>query len=273
MSNPLKAIGKTFKKVWKATKKFVLPVLAIGAVVLTGGAALGILPALGAGGLGLSAGLASVVSSAGVGGMLGGATAALMGKNVLKGITAGGVIGAATGGLGLALKPATTAASVAGSGGAAGNAATLPLSSGTVSSLTAGAAREAGGAILPLSASTVSGLGAGAAREVATSLAPAASSGLSSALGGAGRLISGINPTVGAGLIAGLGQGISGYAQAKSAEGMQDRQNERTDENYSTIGSSWAPMAPRSIGLGAGTQRRGIWKVDPKSGEIYQEFA
>ena len=71
MSNPFKAIGKVFKKVVKVVKKIALPAIMIGAAVLTGGAALGLLPSvgsmLGAGGLGLSAGLTSVISSAGTG--------------------------------------------------------------------------------------------------------------------------------------------------------------------------------------------------------------
>ena len=48
MSKLLKSIGKVFKKIVKVVKKFALPILAIGAIVLTGGAALGLaLPSLG----------------------------------------------------------------------------------------------------------------------------------------------------------------------------------------------------------------------------------
>jgi hypothetical protein len=70
-------VGKVFKKVFAVAKK-VLPIaLAVGAVVLTGGAAIGALPAVGTviGGLGLSAGvttaLTSAVTMAGWGGLAG----------------------------------------------------------------------------------------------------------------------------------------------------------------------------------------------------------
>jgi hypothetical protein len=77
MSGILKGLGKVFKKVFKVVKKVLPYALAIGAIVLTGGAALGVLPAVGTviGGLGLSAGvtaaLTSAVTMAGWGGLAG----------------------------------------------------------------------------------------------------------------------------------------------------------------------------------------------------------
>ncbi len=66
MSGVLKKIGKVFKKVVKVVKKIALPVLAIAAVGLTGGAALGFLPGLSTtlGSLGLSPALTGILSTA-----------------------------------------------------------------------------------------------------------------------------------------------------------------------------------------------------------------
>jgi hypothetical protein len=79
MSGLFKSIGKIFKKVVKVLKKVALPALAIAAVVVTGGAALGLLPAIaGLGGLAASLGasplIAGVLSAAGTGATLGAIT-------------------------------------------------------------------------------------------------------------------------------------------------------------------------------------------------------
>jgi hypothetical protein len=109
MSNPLKGIGKVFKKVLKVAKIVVPIALAAAAVVFTGGAALGVLPtfagAIGGvvGGLGLSAGAATMltgaIAGAGFGAALGGAAGLAGGKNVLKAMQSGALVGGITGGL------------------------------------------------------------------------------------------------------------------------------------------------------------------------------
>lgn len=117
MSGVLKGIGKVFKKVLKVAK-VVLPIaLAIGAVVFTGGAALGVLPtfagaiggvvtSLGIGGA-VGGALTGAIVSAGFGSAIGGATAAATGKPILKGMQTGALTGAVTGGVMGALNPAT----------------------------------------------------------------------------------------------------------------------------------------------------------------------
>jgi hypothetical protein len=125
MSGFLKSIGKVFKKVVKVIKKVALPALAIGAVILSGGAALGALPSvasvLGSGGLGLGAGLTSVmttaVNSAGIGAAMG----VLTGKNPIKAATTGLITGGLLGGANLAMSGA--AAGAGGPMSAAGDAA------------------------------------------------------------------------------------------------------------------------------------------------------
>ncbi len=105
MSGVFRAIGKVFKGIVKVVKKVALPALMIGAVVLTGGAALGALPALGTilGSIGISGGLAAAlggaISAGAIGAGVGGLTAAVTGGNILKGATRGFVGGAITGGL------------------------------------------------------------------------------------------------------------------------------------------------------------------------------
>lgn len=99
MSGVLQGIGKVFGKVLKVAKKVAIPALMVGAVVLTGGAALGVLPALGTmvGGLGLSAGLTSVLTGAISTGAIGAVGGFLTGG--MKGATKGFLLGAATGGV------------------------------------------------------------------------------------------------------------------------------------------------------------------------------
>lgn len=116
MSGIFKSIGKVFKKVVKVAvtgvaglikplRKILLPALMVGAVVLTGGAALGALPAIGSvlGSVGISGGLASVlggaISTGALGAVTGGLGAAISGKNILKGATGGFLSGALTGGV------------------------------------------------------------------------------------------------------------------------------------------------------------------------------
>lgn len=108
MSGILKTIKKAFispisavigGKTGKLIRKVALGAVMVGAVVMTGGAALGVLPSLGTmvGGLGLSAGLTSALTGAISTGAVGAVTGALGGG--FKGATKGFLLGAATGGV------------------------------------------------------------------------------------------------------------------------------------------------------------------------------
>lgn len=131
MSGLFKSIGKVFKKVAKVAKKVALPALAIGAIVVTGGAALGLLPGItGLGGLAASLGaspaLAGILSSAATGATIGGIGGLVTGQGFMKGATTGLVAGAAMGGINAAMggfsaaSTAATAATGAPSGGIGG---------------------------------------------------------------------------------------------------------------------------------------------------------
>jgi hypothetical protein len=179
MSGVLKSIGKVFKKIVKVAK-VVLPIaLAVGAVVFTGGAALGLLPtfsgAIGGlvGGLGLSTGLAGALTgsivSAGFGSALGGLKAAASGTSIIKGMQGGAVTGAVTGGLLGAVNPSTFG--IVKGLDAAGNPITT----------TANALKNAGDAFASAGSKTVLSTGANGITSVAGTAGP--SGGL---LGGSG---------------------------------------------------------------------------------------
>lgn len=275
MSGVFKAIGKAFKAVVKVVKKVALPALAIGAVVLTGGAALGALPSLGAMGakLGLSAALQGVLSTAGTSALIGAGVAAATGKDIIKGATGGfitggvlGGLGAVTGGLGGAAQTAKAGAQAAGSTAAQG-AGTVAQAAGA----TAGtAAQAAGGAITAGAApftANMAGLG-GLAADAAASTAgafgsaiPAAASGLASAaapasvspLSSVGNVANGAlkfianNPVPVGMALQGLGAGLSAKAQADAAR----EEREAIAKNYTTSGlftlpSTTGPALPEA---------------------------
>lgn len=119
MSGIGKFLGNVFKAVVKVAK-VVLPIaLGVGAILFTGGAALGltgvlaggwggaaagITSALGLADTGIGAVLTSAITTAGYGAVAGGAVAAATGQNVLKGIetgaASGAILGGVTGGIG-----------------------------------------------------------------------------------------------------------------------------------------------------------------------------
>lgn len=217
MSGILKGIGKVFKKVGKVLKKVALPVLAIGAVVLTGGAALGLLPAVSSvvGGLGLSAGLTTaltgVVSGAGWGGIVGGIVGGK--KGFLKGAMMGGLTGgvlSATGALG-----ATASGSASAAGGAAPAAAPVAGSGGLIST----------------SAELAQGIAA--VPSNLTAAVPSLSSAAAPALvgGGAGGLL-GSNPYVLPSLLQGAGNALSANEQNKALSKREKKQAEQRAANY-----------------------------------------
>lgn len=138
MSGVLKSIGKTLlspismilpKKIGKVVRKIAIGALAVGAVALTGGAALGILPSLGTmvGGLGLGAGLTSALTGAISSGAVGAVGGLLTGgfKGMTKGLLVGAATGGALGGLGVLGQNG-----LIGGGKAAAGAASNSLSAG-----------------------------------------------------------------------------------------------------------------------------------------------
>jgi hypothetical protein len=217
MSGVVKAVGKAFKAVFKVVKKVALPILAIGAVVLTGGAALGVLPAFSsvAGSLGLSSTMTGILGAAAKGATLGAVTSAVTGGNIIKGATTGFITGGALGGIGAigsgAAKTVTTAAQAGGKGGGLFNEAmsTIDKVSGIAP----------GGGVAPAAAA-------------AASYAPVA-------VPGGGGILSGVldylgkNQVVTAGLIQGIGAGMMASENAKAAQ----REREAVAANYKGIGA------------------------------------
>lgn len=286
MSNPIKAIGKVFKAVVKVVKKIAIPVLAIGAAVVTGGAALGLLPSLGsiAGGLGLSAGLTTVLTTAGQGALLGMGAAAITGKSILKGATAGFVTGGVLGGLGAATGLSGTAANGGVNGAANGTASTAtstisPVAEGLGSAVTNGSLGTVNGAVtvaptispaaLANAASAPLDLGL-PALKASTGLGGALKSVVSAPFDAFGKM----HPYTQASVIQGVGNGISSYAQAKAEREKEERDRQQIEESYSSIGSSWAPQASAGLGsamANSSTGRRYVWQVDPKTGDVFQK--
>jgi hypothetical protein len=251
MSGILNAIGKVFKSVVKVVKKIALPALAIGAVVLTGGAALGALPAVSSviGGLGLSSGvsaaLTSAVTSAATGAGIGALGAAVTGKNILSGAAAGAGVGALSGGLlgtgGLfGAKVASAAADpLSISGAAAANDAALSGLPGFGGAVGAGTGSVA---------STVAAQAAGAIPTIAP-VAPAAAAAPGAAqigaaatrgglLGNLGRSLT--SPTVIGQVIAGVGSGIGQATAVKDAAKAAQAERDAISSNYGVTNGTYS---------------------------------
>lgn len=218
MSGIFRAIGKVFKSVVKVVKKFALPALAIGAVIMTGGAAIGALPSLGsllgAGGLGLSAGLTSAITTAATSATIGAGMSLITGGDPLKGATMGLITGGALGGIG-ALTGIGGAASGAATGAqtAAETMVTLPSTGASIG--------------LPAVGGAATGIG-GATAAAAPAIAGATSAGSGGVLGGIVNFL-GKNPVITGNLINGIGAGLSNSA-ALSAQRDRDQQ---IRDNYS----------------------------------------
>lgn len=215
-----------------------MPVLAIGAVVLTGGAALGILPSVGslAGSLGLSSTLTSVLVAGAKAATFGAVGAALTGGNIIKGATMGFAVGGALGGLGAALGGAGTAAktAVTTAGGASQAGSTMAQGAdaalkavgatpGAAGSTAAGAAAKGLGTV----ASSVAAPVVSSAAPVASIAAPAVTAAVPASSGGVLGFLN-QNPMVAAMGIQGLGAGISAKAQADEAR----KEREQIAANY-----------------------------------------
>lgn len=226
MSNPFKAVGKVFKKVVKVAKKIAIPALMIGAVVLTGGAALGALPALGTilGSVGISGTLASVlggaISMGAVGALSGGLIGAATGGGLLKGATKGFLMGAATGGVMGGVGAIGANGVLGGLGGSA--ASTAATGSDLVVNNAANAAGVAN-AFNPLGT-----VGAAVPTSITTSATTAATAaGAAQAAGGGILGSAGIGP-----LIQGAGQIISGFAAGKGTQAQIEAEAAQQRDKY-----------------------------------------
>lgn len=249
MSGVLKAVGKVFKKVVKVVKKVALPALAIGAVVLTGGAALGVLPSIGALGssLGLSAGLTSVLSSAASAATVGAVGSALTGGNIVKGATAGFVTGGLVGGIGQAMSKAGSVA--AGGGGSVANAAA------------SAAPAASNGFTVPIDGSP----------SFASAGPAAIGAGMPAMASGGGNVVSGAfdflgkNPMIAGSLVQGIGQGMMAKGQLKA----QRKAEEREAANYDDT----SQLFRLSSNSGQQSQQQGPEEIDgspiPYTGGAY----
>lgn len=257
MSGILKGIGKVFKKVVKVVKKIALPALAIGAVVLTGGAALGLLPAVGKviGGLGLGATVTSVltgaVTAAGYGAVIGGVTG---GKD---GFMKGAGIGAISGGLLGAVAPGLLAkipGAMPGGGAAAAAPGSLAMDAGTAA---------------------IAGVPAAAAPAVATA-APAAIAVGTTAPVASGSIVKGLlaSPILGQ-VVGGIGQGMAAKAQAEE----KDIDRAAIAANYNIaggpLGGLLSPYQTPSTGTTAGDSfgQMGQWVYDEQLGRLVRRAA
>jgi hypothetical protein len=276
MSNPLKGIGKVFKKVVKVVKKIALPALAIGAVVLTGGAALGLLPALGgAGGLlasvGIKGALAGILTSAAKAATFGALGAIVMGKNPIKGATMGfitggvlGGLGAAFGGAGGAGAAAGTAGNAAGTAGAAGGAGAASQGALTAAANAAGLPSGAISTIPGVASAGTTGLGLAATAPVVASAAPVASSGI---LGQAGNFLS-QNQVLAGSLVQGLGSGLAAKQDAKERR----RESDAVRASYAGIDQGLYFMPQGTDGMGplieSQTAQGGKVRYDRRTGQL-----
>lgn len=266
MSGVLKAVGKVFKSIAKVA----LPVMAVAAVALTGGAALGVLPGLSTtiGSLGLGSTLTGVLTTAAQGATMGALGAAVTGGNVLKGATSGLLTGAALGGVNVALGGATgaagqTARTAASTGGTAAPGAGLSTAGGTMANTAASTATQAATAATsgPLSGITN---GLPYLQKALTNPAPLVSSGSTTGgggvIGGIGKAIGGIfsNPVTAGMALQGVGAGISAASQAAA----ERRQADQVRDNYSQFsGTRGVPTITDP----------GYLTFDPKTGRTYAQ--
>lgn len=281
MSGVLKAVGKAFKSVVKVVKKVALPALAIGAVVLTGGAALGVLPSIGALGssLGLSAGLTGILSTAAQGATFGALGSLLTGGNPLKGATKGFMLGGVMGGIGAigagAGGPMNAAQSVQGAAQSGGAAA----AGGSAAS--AGSAMQSGAQALSVN-SAAAGLGSGGIGSAMTpavaAITPSVAQGVAMApsvaavpsAGGGGLLgFLNRNPMLASGLIQGIGSGLVASEQAKEVR----KQREAIAANYGDMsGLFQLPDGYAADGQPAASRYDpavyGKVKYDPNTGRV-----
>jgi hypothetical protein len=263
MSGVLKSVGRVFKKVAKVVKKVAPYALAVGAVVLTGGAALGALPAVGTmvASLGLptalTGALTGAISGAGISGAIGLATGGL--KGLKKGALIGGLTGGALGAMGSGFNVGQGTLSAApaggvGSGSAAASGAVTPstFSNGLGASMPG--IPTAPDLMLP----NVSAVPTVAAR----------SGGVLSAIG---DLVT--NPAVASTIVNGVGQGVVGRLEA----GDRRKAAQRITDSYDGVaypsfadGLAMNPSARGPGGMARATGAPPRWYYDNAAKRILQ---
>jgi hypothetical protein len=282
MSGIAKGVKKIFKAVGKIVKKVAMPLLAVAAIVFTGGAALGLAPLAGGFGGAVASGLSAIglpttgalgsvltgaVTQAGYGAAIGGIGGMATGQGFAKGAAAGGLAGAVTGGLG---------GLAGGIGGAAAGAA--PAAS-TMGNVTMSARNGLGTALSTAAPAVPNAVAAGPAVAGVAATGPAAPLSamqrLTQAGGGLGRFIENHpNLTSMAGnALTGLGQGLmTGMAAKEDAQALEDRQNEIA-ASYSIDDSAY-DSAPAADGVDRPTpgekwdRPSGRYRYDRKSRQI-----
>jgi hypothetical protein len=225
ISNPFKAIGKVFRKVIHSTVgKIIIGALMVGAVVLTAGAALGALPAIGTvlGSVGISGTMASIlggaISMGAVGAVTGGIGGLISGKGFFSGAETGFLAGAAAGGIagGVGLVGANGVFGSLGQG-----AAQTAVNTGATTASPLAASASQVGAAVPTSVTTSATTSA-----AATGAAQAAGHSALGGLLGSG----GIGPVLQAG-----GSIISGFASGKATEAQLQAEQQMSRDKYDRI--------------------------------------
>lgn len=243
-----------------------LPVIAIGAVVLTGGAALGALPAVGSmlGSVGIHGALAGILTTAGQGALVGALGSAVMGKDILKGASTGFLVGGALGGVNAALAGASTVANAgqaatqaAGTTGAsAGAGAGAAGASGAASTAAGGigsgvASSGATGAGMSMADMGIQSVASQAAQQAAVqTAAQAANPGL---LGVLSR-----NPLLAGSLIQGIGSGLTA-SESRKAELEAQARRSANYAGYQGVGSQPTVVSGPTLAY------------DPTTGRIVQK--
>lgn len=278
MSKVLKSVGKIFKKVASNPKTLVFGALAAGAIVFTAGAALGV-PVLAGGWAGAAGGMASslgltgtsasiltgAITQAGYGAAIGGAGAALTGRDIGDGMMVGAATGAVTGAATGAMSAPAGAAPQPGAPQASGPPTQLgsklptPLDNGAAGMR--GLAGDAGADTLSGGADVgpPTGLAGGTGAAPTQTIIQAPQQGFLER-----------NQGLVAGVVSGLGQGLaskSASEEAAQAALERDREEaERVSGNY-RVGEGGIPnyrSASESPGRAMGFQ----WEYDPKKGKI-----
>lgn len=273
MSSVVKGVSKVFRAVTSSPLAIVGGALALGAVLVTGGAALGLAPmALGAGGAtGAVAGTSAVSSTLGsiftsaatqgaIGALVGGGVSAATGGDVAKGALVGAGVGALTGGVTGAI--GSTASGVTSAPTASGAGLSPGAEVGRAASGLGVGAADLGTAANGAGSDFISGAGVGMQPSTDLTLntgtpPPAApSTGLGAGLGGmvdsAGNFIKNNQTLVGSAL-GGVGQGAMAYFGAQEQAAAQAAQFEKIRQSYNT-----GPMYTRPGGEGGTAGGNGI---------------
>lgn len=278
MSGVVKGVKKVFKKVVKTAKKILPAALGIGALVFTGGAAMGVLPSWGTaitnltqslgGESTLTNVLAGAVTQAGYGAVLGAGTAALTGGDIGEGAGVGAAVGAVSGGvmggMGFETDPLRDL-------GRPSDAPVPGVANGPPTNLLPS---QAGQGVGPMGTPGVPASPAGVTTgPLMTQGAPAGEPGLLAPNGWVERnqeLVGGAIKGLGSGLLAGLDDDDDSYAR-----GYETRQA-MIDRNYAGAGSGLLAEGDTSY-IAAGPQRPtpldpmqapGFWQYDPSRGRI-----